>query len=1461
MRKIISKIYRYTIRTVLVLLLLVVLGLTAFYVYINTGSGRRFLASEISTYLGKTLGTEISIKSATWEFPASVSLEHVVIKDHRHKNMFVIERLNAGLAFYNFVTQRITLSEVTIRDVNFDLVRYPGDSSSNFGYVINRLTAGGDTAKKASTDIMFNVVNIENLHFTWDDQNLGRISYKGIDWNHLDVSKVNGRFTYFWINGNDISAKIKKFSLEEGSGFVLNNLEGIAKYTPKTLEIKSLGLQTPWSQIGNYLKLDYPDPESMVDFVSNVNIEASFSNSIISYKDLSFFTPDLKNKSDFVNIANLEASGKISDLHIHDIDAAFGKNSFVKGKIDIKGLPNIDETFIAARFSKTKTSRQELEQLLPEIELPAELDKLGIITVKGNFTGFINDFVTYGEFETAIGKGSSDLNMKIDKNPALCTYSGKLSLDAFNIGALFNEPLLGLMTMNGKLEGKGLTLESVRANLDASISQMDFKKYSYHNINILGRVASKFFNGFVKVHDKSLTLNFNGSIDYTHQKPEFNFTADIPNANLYELNLAQDSFLLATTVKINVRGIHPDDIDGQIFATNTKVFIPGRNYIFDSININSAITSHYRDIHIYSNIVQANISGDFLLSQAGDLLKSVANQYLDSDFLHVKVEPPKNQYVNFDIHFLNLEPVFSILRTKITVADSGYIKGSIYANDNKVNLEGNFPAIKYKDMQFNKIVLNGKGDNNYLALEVDVGSFVNKDSMLVRDATIKLRSNKDKLFFDIYGADQLRQKQAWLKGTFDVEGKLAYLDLDSSNLRVLKDDWHLSAKRITFYKDTMMDAPLITLNNGQQTIRIAGQYSAKTSYPVRIVTENLGLVSIATFVPELQGFTGALNGQVTINNINTKPIVDAAVYIETLVYKQDTLGTISASTSYNENNKKLSVDAKLETRNQQLEATARGDITMDQRQALALNVNLNQTDIKIFEPLISDIFSELKGLANADIAITGYLNEPLISGNIEFNNAEFKVNYTNVKYHFSHNMSFGGRMIYIKNLALYDTYNNLGTVNGKFDLTRLDNVKMNLEINAKKLMGLNTTQKLNDLYFGKAFGTGKVSIDGPLDNLKFVIKMRTEKNTTFSMPISSGNTFYGHDYIKFINKGSYLKGTRSVKLTGIELYMDLDITPDAYAQIIFDPRVGDIIEAHGTGNLRLDVNSDGDFSMYGTYSITDGKYRFTAFDIINKSFVINPGSTISWNGNPYDAQLNVNAIYSVRTTLSALHSQAFGSSSTQESLNDYNRVYPVDALLYLKGSLLHPEIKLDFEIKDLYAGSSISTEVENTVRQIRNNEQDLNQQVVSLLMLNSFIPVDQVGFHAGLGNETLTTSVGDLISNQLNYWLSKASEDLHVGIDIRSQEELSLRISQDIFKQRANISGSYDVQYNNYNTQLSYKIRPDGSLQARIFGRSNNNPLINQNSNTQGIGILYRREFDKVSELFRKRINRPKPNL
>jgi len=1478
MRRTLKKILKYLLRTALVVILLLLIGLTGLYFYLNTGPGKRFLASEIGFYTGKVFGSEVSIGKAKWDFPATVSLENIVIKDHHHNNMFVIDKLHAGLIYFNYETSRMIFSGVTLKNVDFNLVRYPGDSSSNFGYVIDRLSKGSGSGTSHKTDIFFKDIDIENLHFKWNDQNTSSVSYGGIDWNHVDVTRFDGKFSSLKIDGNDVSANVKSIALNETCGFKITKMEGRAKYTPRNIEINDLDLITPYSRIRNHVRLEYANTDSMADFVNNVVMKADFANSRVSFKDLKYFTSELKDKTEEVNLVRLKATGKVNDLHISEIIASYGKFSTVNGRADMQGLPDINKTFFATRFTQLHTSREELEKFMPELELPDFLDKMGQINIKGYFNGFLNNFKTNTDFETALGKGKLDADMKLLSDQSLSTYTAKIELEKFDIGKLFDESRLGNITASGSIDGTGLSLESVQARLVADVDQFYFYKYNYQNVKVNGEVAKKFFKGSLIANDPNLTLDFKGSVDYRKKKPVYNFYAKIPNANLYALNFARDSLDISTNLSINIKGNKPDDIDGQVIARSTRLTIPGMMYNFDSMSLYSVVSPDNRMISLYSGVVQAEINGNFQVSRLADLVKAAARHYIDSGFYQFNNEYITGQYVNFDIKFIDLGPVLSILRTNFSVADSGFLKGSIHSDGNKLELSGNLPEVSYKDLHFKDLVFKGQGGNDGLDLGIKVGAFINRDTELVRDAVIKLKSNSEKLFFDIQGTDFLNQKQAYLAGSFDVVSNgQAYLDLaSSSRIKILDDTWNISAQRIVFYRDTLVNIPELSFSKRNEKIKVSGEYSPHNSYPLRFIMENLDLATVGGFVPAISHYGGSVNGQIILSNLNAKPIMESALYISNAAYNGDTLGTLSAQTNYDESTSKLSIDTKLFNGKGDEVASAIGAVNIDQSHALALNLNLNQTDLKLFEPFINSVFSELKGQATAAMLISGTFKDPDISGNIDLSKAEFKVNYTNVKYHFTHRFTFSGRTIIIKDLDVYDPANNKAIVGGKFDLTNLNNFGLDLNIKANKFMALNTTQKNNALYFGKCFGTGTVSINGTLDNLKFAITMKSEKGTTFSMPISSGNTFYGYDYIKFINKSSYLKQTHEVKVSGIELTMNLDITPDAFGQIIFDPRVGDIIEAHGNGNLRLEINTDGDFNMYGTYTIADGKYKFTALNgLISKSFTINNGSTINWNGNPYEAQLNMQAIYTARTTLSAL---MIGATVLPSATDEAGRVFPVEALLNLKGSLFQPEIRLDFEVEELNQADPGTTDIETRINQIKGNQQDIDQQVVSLLVLNQFAPVDQglLGTNQGVNdalNSTVYTSMGDIASSQINDLISKVRgfESLHVGLNVSNnpysiylskaaQQDFSLELSKDILQKRAKISASYDFDYNNYNTQLAYKLNPDGSFQIKAFGRTNNNPIIDQNSSTQGVGISYRTEFDKISELFRKRSKKVKNN-
>jgi hypothetical protein len=1455
MQKAAKKILKWSIRVVWSLLLLLFLSLTSIYIFLNSNTGRTWLTNKVVSLMRDKLKADVTIGQIEVHFPGTIVLHDVMLKDNRKNTLIRIHNGEIELGYYDALAGRLTFNNVKLADVDFDVRLYKGDTMSTFDMFLNSFKSSDTTRSNKQLELLVKSVDIQHLNFIWENEHQPRINWHGIDWDHINVRNFNGSFTYLDIKGDDISTRIRHLNLRDTSGFVINDLRTFGEFNSKKLELNGFYLKTPHSEIENYIKLSYSDPGSFGYFVDSVNMNVHFYNSRVSFKDIAFFTDNLKNKTDSA-LVSVDARGTVSSLKFDNADVVFGQHSYVHGRGSMEGLGHdIEETYMSYKLRDARTSREELQAFMPEVEIPEEVDRLGMITMNGSFSGFIYDFVSNAHFKTDLGDIGSDLNIKI-KKPETSTYEGKIQLDNFDMGRLTQQDLLGKITMNGQVKGKGFTIASLQAKLLAQMDEFDFKGYRYENLQVDGTFDQKLFNGKLLARDRNLDMDFQGTVDLNNtQKPGFNFVADIRTANLFALNLANDTLSLSTKVDIVTKGIRPDDIEGSVIAYKTKLTRPHKEYTFDSLSLVSIIGNHYRNINLHSDMVDASLTGDFKPTSIPDLLKATADLYMDSDLVNLKYGDIRDQYVDFDIDFQNLELLFGMFHLPVSVKDSGYLKGSIYEKDGKVALNGYLPGFTYENLHFNNISLNGNGQNKRLALNLAVGSFLNKDTILVSNFKLRTVSNSDKFTFNLTGTDQLAQKKASLGGTFDIANNKGILQFnDTSKFSLLDRNWHINSKPIVFYKDTMVEVSNMALTSGNQSVLLSGKYALHSSYPIRAVLENFDLQSLKIVSKEFGNFGGPVNGQILVDHINTKPIIESALFANPIVYKKDTLGILSTTTSYDQATEMLSLDARLENNDQAEMLSANGTIDFAHKQALNILLSLDKTDVKVFEPFLDGFMSNLKGQATAAIKVTGTAADPVIKGNITFNDTYFTLDYLRTRYHFTHSFELGGKIIEFSNLKLLDVDKNVAIVNGRFNLTDINNFSMNLKVSATKFQVLNTTQKDNELYYGKVYATGLTTISGTMDDLSIYSKIKTEKNSVFSMPISKGSTFYGHDFIRFIDKKKYVRATHVNKITGLHFAMDLEATPDALAQIIFDPRIGDIIEARGQGNLHLDINTEGDFEMYGLYTITKGNYRFTAFDVVNKSFALKDGGTISWKGNPYDAYINVQGVYTVRTSLLPLATSDLG---LQDKTN-YTRSYPVDALLKLNGPLLTPDIKLDFDIREMNTSTVPLTDVQTTVRNIKSDEQETNKQVVSLLMLNQFAPVNQGIGTNNTSSDLLNSSVGDLVSNQVNYWLSKISEDIHVNVDYRKSEEMLFQVSTDVFKQRANVSGSYDVTNNNYNTQFSYKIRPEGDLQGKAFSRSNNNPLYGQNSNTIGVGLSFRREFNTIGDIFRRKGHKKK---
>ena len=413
----------------------------------------------------------------------------------------------------------------------------------------------------------------------------------------------------------------------------------------------------------------------------------------------------------------------------------------------------------------------------------------------------------------------------------------------------------------------------------------------------------------------------------------------------------------------------------------------------------------------------------------------------------------------------------------------------------------------------------------------------------------------------------------------------------------------------------------------------------------------------------------------------------------------------------------------------------------------------------------------------------------------------------------------------------------------------------------KRFQLLNTRPSDNKLYYGTAYGSGTVNITGPLSNVNMDLQLRSEKGTVFVLPIGANNVYTGHDEIHFISRKDTSPIKKPVNISGLSMYFSLELTSDAKLKLLLD---GDLLEASGNGDMKLDFTPDGPFEMSGLYTINSGTYNFTLKNFYQRHFKIGYGSSITWRGSPYDALINLKAFLEVKTSLSP------HLVNRPEAGTAPNQAVPVDVEMYLSGQLFKPNIKLDFEIPALsdYFNTNSSTlyDLENAIKNIKLDTQQINTQVAMLLTLGTFIPPNQGGIASGanVNSSQVFTNVSGLISGEANNYLSSFNASLNVVYS--GGQAFNVDASKAFLNDRVNVSGNYGQNAGlasaagptststpntatNYNVEVSYKANPQSNFRYKIFNRYNNDNQINQSSNTFGFGFTFSKEFDKIREL------------
>lgn len=1424
-----------------------------------------WLAHRLSDYLSNAWDTRVSVGTVKIDLWANLSATDIYIEDRQGDSLIYIAEVDAENYSYDGESGKLVINRLHLNQPYFNLVRHSGDSLLNYSFLVDYFQTNDTTP--SNNFIAVNHAHILGGRFNFIDENETRETSSGIDWQNIQLSNIELEVNEFRLQNDSIHSFISHLALNEVSGFELKEFAQEFTMVNGDIRMQNTELITGESHIRGDLGFTFKSVDDFDLFETAVPMHHELRNSRLNLIDLAYFSPELKG-FDIPLTIDGTIKGTVANLRGRNLDLKFKNASRFRGKVDLEGLPDIDRTYITMDIDELTTTKEELEQIPLSpfdgktfLKVPDNISYLGQITYRGDFTGFISDFVTYGMVSTAIGNVNADISFKEEPSIQDYAYSGAIHMQQFQLGTFYQSDMLGAISCDLDIQGTGLELQKVNATFEGQIQSLNVNGYNYQNILASGNFRHRAFSGNVEVNDDNLLMSFDGTIDFAQQDPMLDFEARIQYSNPAALHVLTDYQYtgLSGDFSVHSEGLEFEKFVGDIQIKDLSYCAMDNDYSLNSLRIESKRLGT-PTIKLQSDFAYAELKGDFSISQITPAIMEIGSTIFPS--FKPEVRKHKTQNFTLDARIYDVSALTEVFMPELTIAAG-----------TRINLEVNEPAsffqttISSPKITYGANTIDGltidihhPDESFYLTASCDL---LNSSDILFRDIALDGRTLKDTLYTALSWNNGNQQFEG------DINGKLAIRDFNSfdflfgqSSFTLEKEKWFFAQGAKIGIDSTVIHLQEVNLQNELQRIHIGGLLHNAKSSEIKLEIEAFDLKNLNVFLGEDYVFEGVVNAKATVRDPYNDAIFNSNLTVEKLVINQHAIGDLTALTTWNPQSSELRIDGNLEK-----EVMTRLGLSKEKplsfsgyyrpnntKSPLDLTATIRDLDLDFINAFLEPEILDIKGYASATMAITGTPDAPQMRADAFLRDASVYIYYLNTTYHLQNRIGIYPDMFTFDHIPIKDEFGKSGLLTGQMLHENFSQWNFDLMIDMEEpMLAMNTGEAQNSMYFGQAYTTGTVNISGYDSNLEFDISLRSEKGTNISLPMGTGSEQEFENFIRFRAPGDTLKKEEPLNLSGIKLNLQLEITPDADFKIIFDESIGDIIYGAGRGNLQMVINNLATFSMYGGVELTRGKYDFNLKNLINKSFTLQPGGTISWFGDPYGGEMNLKAIYPIQASLYDL--------IPDPTFQNANRV-AVELGMNMTGKIFSPGI--DFSI-DL---PSVDQLTKSRVNAVISTDQERNRQAFALLAMKRFISPPNVNADHS-STSAIAANGTEFLSSQISSWLSQISDDFNLGFNYNpgddiSSEQVALALGTQLFNERLSLSSNFGVARNNNTAaanqnatniigdiRIEYKITPEGKIRLVMYNESNDfrATTVQQSPYTQGVGVIYREDFDSLDEL------------
>ncbi|TGE21339.1 hypothetical protein E5K00_13700 [Hymenobacter aquaticus] len=1412
----------------------------------------------------------------------------------------------------DLIKSRIDLNTLTLRNTSFAYAQNENvpveQRVVNPAEAVRDLNESVEKATGAATSwvVTLKKSDISGVDVAFDNFNQPRQRTRvpGMDYNHLKFTDLVLNTENLSYSENSTTGRIVNLAGKEQSGFQVNSATADVIFDSVQTRLDNLDLITPHTRIRQTLAMRYQSLDALADTkqLPNLGIEGDLRNVRLGFRDILYLAPDLAGTAPFTTGANQsvlisgKVNGRVGDMRIQNLEFVGFRNTVVKASGRIVGLPETDRRlYTDLNIKQFSTSDADLKSLLPKGTIPAEYRLPARMTVAGTFKGRPTAQIFDANLRATTSFGNATAKVDMGAGPkGQEPINATFTTQGLDVGKFLRDPTIGKVTANGRLTARGLDPAQMRGKLVANVQSARYNGYNYRGITANVDIDRQIYKVDARSsQDPNLNLDLLATVNLRDAR---NPTYTVDRLNLRGANLTALGFYTGGDLRIqgdlqaNISGSDLNSLNGTFSGRRVVIIKDKQPFALDSLSGRILQRPGRTEVDFASNVLDATLRGNTRLGDLALELQRHIDRYFDLPGVRYTPSSVYRQFT-FDANLKNPK-IATQLVPGLKQISPFKLTGSYDSRAANLTVNSRIPLIVYDAYRLDSLRLNVSSDPQKLDYVLRLRQASQDTSLRLPNPSLTGSIANNKIGTNLRIAESDSAQLLNVAGVLQVFSQgAAYAFSFGPNLVLDNQQWSVAPDNEVRYTTATgaIFARNVRLSQGNQVLAL--QTLPGAQYPLQATITNFDLNGLAKAggMPDSM-LAGTINGQAVAFSIGQpKQAFTADLALTSFAYNKALVGDVTLKAT-NPTPDRYNVDARL-TNAQGTDVRAVGYYLATPPSPIRFAVTVNRLDLKTAEPFSAGQLRESTGGLTGNLDVTGTVAQPLIRGAITTTaDAGFTVSQLGAPYRVpSQTVNFGAQGLTFDNFTVLDSVGNKAVASGTvFTRNYVDDYRFNLNVTTDKFLAVQSSRQDNPLFWGKLVVDSDTRISGdltlPVVRTRAVVAEGSDLKV--AVPNDEAGFVEREGIVQFVDLSAPVDtalarqaAQDTVKTaSGYDITATVTVNDNTPFTIIIDQASGDNLQVRASGTLRTAIDPSGTITLSGRLDVTEGKYAMSLYDLASREFAIAPGSTISWTGDPYNAQLNVSAIYNVKAPPAELLAAQGLADETLQAVG--RNQLPFQVYLNVTGELLKPVIGFDIRLPE-NARSELRGPIETRLAQLRQPSEatELNKQVFSLLVLNRFMSQDP--FKSSGGNivaDQLRGSASQVLTQQLNNLTGSYLSNLGVELGVNSyadyssgaektRTDLNVAVRRQLLNNRLTVRLGTDVPLGGGNqastgqnsggvssfagdVSVEYNVLANGRIRLRAFRNNAYGDIDGQFVRT-GASLIFQRDYRDLADLFK----------